>query len=561
MLFHMVDINSLMRALPVYGLEPQTLAYISGFPRPRIKGETYVSADICFMEPPAGRHELYVEPMDFMQRIFIYQGMNANDALNLATEQYNKLRLNLSIFERPVFYEFFSCDGSEHVSTVALLKHMRENKLASDHLIDFFEKASEVTQSVPLFDDSDGRHFCHRLVDLPSSPSPKAMIEFAPVPWTNDYDDDPMFWAWRETMRPITAFLEKELGKSVYSFDDPDDEHNDESVHRFFVLHWCCSYIPNSSLVRYLMEASGTTDVDELKAALIEPANYVHPFEMCNAYFGAEALACRLMTYLPPGKRKKVGVVFATEVARPVAVSILLQQIGADVVIAAPKELLYDTNVPGYMRGDTLCEQAMRFYRYLGGPFLHEGLIKEPVTFLAQIDELYVVADDRKRKDIVWDLNISDSIEELLWKAIELKIPERYYSVDGFIHANPEAWLEKRGVPERVAAKDKERKKYTSGLTIVRLDCDWSSSGLWDESGAMIPFDCIDLPLSLIRRIIDWHEEFDATLNETPDVEWKEKHEREKHEIALELQRTLGSGIVVQVYTDQGWTSVASELL
>ena len=108
----------------------------------------------------------------------------------------------------------------------------------------------------------------------------------------------------------------------------------------------------------------------------------------------------------------------------------------------------------------------------------------------------------------------SDSIEELLWKAIELKIPVRHYSVDGFNRFSPKACLEKRGVPERVAAQDKERKKHTSELTVVRLDCDWGSSGLWNERGQMIPYDYIDLPLPLVRRIIDWHEEFDATLDE-----------------------------------------------
>jgi len=111
----MVDIHSLMRALPVYGLEPQTLAYIPGFPRPMMNGETYVSDYIYFLEPPAGQNEPFVEPIDFMQRIFIYQGINANDALKLATEQYNKLRLSLNIFERPVFYDNFELDAPEHV--------------------------------------------------------------------------------------------------------------------------------------------------------------------------------------------------------------------------------------------------------------------------------------------------------------------------------------------------------------------------------------------------------------------------------------------------------------
>jgi hypothetical protein len=119
-----------------------------------------------------------------------------------------------------------------------------------------------------------------------------------------------------------------------------------------------------------------------------------------------------------------------------------------------------------------------------------------------------------------------------------------------------------------VAAQNKARKEHTAKFTVVRLDCDWGSSGLWNERGGMIPYDHIDLPLSLIQRIIDWHEEFDATLDEVvsgtgPSDEWHEQHERKKHEIALELQRSLGSSIDVQVmtgqdWTEQGWKSITS---
>jgi len=75
----------------------------------------------------------------------------------------------------------------------------------------------------------------------------------------------------------------------------------------------------------------------------------------------------------------------------------------------------------------------------------------------------------------------------------------------------------------------------------------------------MIPYDYINIPLLLIRRIVDWHEEFGAALYEGVTDEWEEKHGREKREIALELQRTLGSGIDVQVMTAHGWTSIVSE--
>lgn len=309
------------------------------------------------------------------------------------------------------------------------------------------------------------------------------------------------------------------------------------------------------------MEASGAADIDELKAALIDPANYTHPFEMNDAFCRAETSSCRF-TYLPPGQCKLVGVVFTTDAARPTVESILLQQIGADVIFAAPEELLYDTSIPGWAGSDSLLKLAMRFCHHSGSIFLRNETLEGPISFLGQIDELYVVAADMRRQDR-WDLCLSDSIEELLWKAIDLKIPVHYYSCDGGGLSNPETRLEKRGVPDRVAAKDKERRECTSELTVVRVDCDWGSSGLWGEEGKMISYDYIDLPLPLIRRIIDWHKEFDATLDEVlseagPGDEWEERHEREKIEIALEVQNTLGVGIVVQIKTEQGWTPITA---
>ena len=247
---------------------------------------------------------------------------------------------------------------------------------------------------------------------------------------------------------------------------------------------------------------------------------------------------------------------------RQVAESILLQQIGAEVIVAAPQELLYDTGISSeWLKGDNLLKRSTRFCHHLEIIFLQNRVIEKPITFLAEIDKLYVIADDIiTYPNFGGDLKLSESIEELLWKAIKLRIPAHYYFIDGHELAapHPKTDLKKRGVPERVAAKDEERRKYTSKLTVVRLDCDWSSSGLWDERGAMISYDYIDLPLSLIRHIIDWHEEFDATLETGQTDRWQKRHERKKHKIALKLQNTLGLNVDVQILTDQDWTSITS---
>jgi hypothetical protein len=47
---------------------------------------------------------------------------------------------------------------------------------------------------------------------------------------------------------------------------------------------------------------------------------------------------------------------------RQVAESILLQQIGAEVIIAAPQELLYDTGISSeLLKGDNLLKRSTRF--------------------------------------------------------------------------------------------------------------------------------------------------------------------------------------------------------
>ncbi|MCB1615947.1 MAG: hypothetical protein KDI30_08035 [Pseudomonadales bacterium] len=95
-------------------------------------------------------------------------------------------------------------------------------------------------------------------------------------------------------MRPIADRLEKSLGEPVYYFSVPDCDTDDDNAHRFLVLHWLCTCWPESTYVKFLISSSGAQDMDELKTALINPDNYRHPFKMSDAFFGIEAIACRL---------------------------------------------------------------------------------------------------------------------------------------------------------------------------------------------------------------------------------------------------------------------------
>ena len=116
------------------------------------------------------------------------------------------------------------------------------------------------------------------------------MIEYLPgAPW-NDIDRwgsdegrrDPQnpFNQWRESIRPAARAIQQRWGECPFHFADLSCEFDDDAGHRLLVLHWCCSFRPDSTYVQHLVKASGAKDVAELKAALIDPENYVHPFTM-----------------------------------------------------------------------------------------------------------------------------------------------------------------------------------------------------------------------------------------------------------------------------------------
>lgn len=154
-----------------------------------------------------------------------------------------------------------------------------------------------------MFQGLDNRDDPWSLETLPDPPPPKAMFEFLPAPaggpwyfdiewdrenerWQQGFDP---FEKWREAIKPVAAELEKALGEPVCRFADPDCDYDDDDVHRFLVLHWCCTYRPESTYVQYLVRISGARDVEQLKAALIDPASYIHPFEMNDSFDGLEA--------------------------------------------------------------------------------------------------------------------------------------------------------------------------------------------------------------------------------------------------------------------------------
>lgn len=568
-----VDIQALMRALPVSGLEPQWLASVGGLidvPKDRRWQET-----IEFLEPPAGQRVPYIEPVGALEKIMRHQGVELALAKTRAIEAVARMKMDMADVQWVNFIDAYKPESPQCLSLPDFVAWLRskgnresqqgfmeldsEAMLVTPGILDFFEQASDVATITPMFRGPDNWNEPWSLENLPALPPPKAMVEFVPGPPWADHDDgnwvdDPNayypiytpFHCWREAMRSIAKELEKALGEPVYYFADLSSDTDDDNVHRFLVLHWCCTHKPESAYVRYLLKASGAKDVEELKAALIDPSSYMHPFKMNGSFIGLETLSCRI-NYLPPEAHKTAGVVFLTAQASEVAQSLLAQQIGAHAFIVAPKELATSEWV----------KQATRYCRDWTVHYVYDGKLDEPLDILASVDELCVIADEPRQKS-GFNLMLSEPCEDLLWMALNNNVDVHYYSTDRMSLYNPGDCLQRRGVPERVAARQAQRTAFTRQLKEIRLDNDFCSSGLWNEEGKMLGYDLLDLPFPLVRRIAAWQRDYDDTVT-PPDEsndEWWERHAEEEIEIAKALQAAMGVSVAVKLYRRAEWLTV-----
>lgn len=282
----------ILHALPISGIEAQFLADVDGL----VPGKR-----ISLFEPPAGQWVPFVEPVATIAILLEYGGMPAEQAAGMAKTLYAELRSSLTLFERPVLYTYIRPDMrdiSEYVPLSKLLKFFQGKRFFPGRVFIFLEQACETTISTPMFRCGDFGADALSLAELPDLPPPRAMTEFfvtlaADVLYTvlpiDEAEHEKLLTQWKETMRPVAEYLEKQLGEAVYYFADPDCDYDDDDCHRFLALHFWCSFLPDSSFVRYLLEATGLSDVEELKAALIAPANYTQPWKIVDAFSGIEA--------------------------------------------------------------------------------------------------------------------------------------------------------------------------------------------------------------------------------------------------------------------------------
>lgn len=537
----MIDIDALLKCLPIPGLQSDWVAIISGFSEHCTDNSK--QEDIYLLVPPASQRVPFIDPLQSMTLLFKSQGIEAASSASRAAELYAELRERLAPFHRVRFFSPFEPETPECIPAPEFIQFLRDKEIVPRHVADFLDKAMTAMVSAPIFEGPDNFNEPWAMEQFPDLPPAKAMIEFVPGgPWVEIEENESqldLFKQWRESMRPIAERLEKTLGVSVYHFADPDCDTDDDNIHRFLVLHWCCSFKPESSYVKYLVEISGAKDVEELKSALIDPKSYKHPYEMFDAFRGLESGLCRI-EYLPPDKRKTVAIVFATLEARTWAESLLLQHINFDALIVAPEELVPQD----WVRVTT------RHCRSWDIDYMREESEMEPITILARVDKLCIIANEIT-PGTGCDLKLTESVEDLLWLALELEMDVEYFYVTGTSLYNPDACLRESKVPERVTEMLKRRRVFTAELKEISVFCDYYSSGLWGGGIYMLSYDDIDLPFPLARRIAAWQRDFDETQkppDQFGDDAWCAKHYREGYEIAKELQSVLGPGIIVKTF-------------
>lgn len=341
----MVDIDSLTRALPVSQLEPNSVARLGGFVD--VPRDQEWKVNVALLEPPAGQHELYLDPMEALEMILRRNGLAPETAISAASDLVRLMTADIPQQRRVTYFNTVDPNPSDCVPVSEFVGWLRrlgarspgasqdlESRIPSD-ILDFFEQVAVVLRFVPVFKPSGSLDNPLSLVDLPSTPPPKAMLEFmpgAPFDGWGDLSDwrssDTLFTRWRESMKPVAHSLEKVLGEPVYRFANPSYVDDEDDIHRFLVLHWCLSYQPESRFCQYVLRNSGARDIEELKAALLDPASYFQPFKMYESFPGLETTSSRV-NYVPAGGKRPVTALFSDLEARDLAVDLLPREFGA----------------------------------------------------------------------------------------------------------------------------------------------------------------------------------------------------------------------------------------
>ena len=120
----MINIQALLRSQPITGLQSEELADIRGFD-PKATA-AWLDPYISFLEPPAGQHIPFVNPVEAMVVLFRHQGLEQSEATNKAVVEYAELRIRLDLYQRVRFYDLFESESPECIPISIFLAYMQE---------------------------------------------------------------------------------------------------------------------------------------------------------------------------------------------------------------------------------------------------------------------------------------------------------------------------------------------------------------------------------------------------------------------------------------------------
>ncbi len=560
----MVDILALLHALPVLELAPNVVATIDGFLVPRdtrgidAHAETcteYVNATIDLLEPPAGQYVPYIDPVAAMVVILGSEGKDRKDAVQQAGSSLSELKTFSRASRWVCFFNDYEPDSPECLPVLDFIAWLRQKEGASNAIVDFVARVAEIAPDLTIFTGPDNASDPWALTDLPALPQPKEMIEFVPgAPWYDDewgkretwgIDGNP-FVRWRESIRPIAVSLSAALGESVYHFADWRCDTDDDLIHRFLVLHWCCSYKPNSTYVQYLVKVSGATSVTALMEALVDPSSYSLPFLMNDRFIGIQAASCRF-DYDGQVVSKTVGLLFWSEAGRHTALNVLAQHLNASVRVIAPKALVtsaWQYDVARYCRSIEIIDLDI------------EKGVRNPIEALSRVDRLFVMASEVSSRP--GEEEIPAALALFMSMASTFQIAGSYRYRNGTRRSLSDLVREDEAVAADIAIGRAQRVSFTEQLREVRLGNTSGGTGLLDANGESLGYDQLSLPFTLIRRIAIWQSDFEEKMRcPTLDTDvWRRRHRDQQLDLAKALLESLAPQQTVRLGRDANWQTL-----
>ena len=279
-----MNIEKLHQSFPVLRLRFEEISHFNvPWTRGREKlagsGETH---SIYLYVPPAQFHEPFVAGLDALT-ILLMRELLSDSAIRIkAARLFTELTSSLPPEERPVNCETFDT----FLPFVVLVPWTRFLEFCHNRAIvdvDWFHRLSRIGQNctkIRLFKGWQWDGQILRLHDFPPLPTTKSWIEFYP----SAAHQDLVYWAWRKEIIPILAYLQTVTGRECGHLFDPDDDVDDDNLHRYILLHLLCQRWPQSIYVDWLCELTGASNVAELQAALIAPALYCQQWDAYDPF-------------------------------------------------------------------------------------------------------------------------------------------------------------------------------------------------------------------------------------------------------------------------------------